>query len=446
MYLTLRDRPLRDRTKTVRERVAGTVILLGIVSMFTDMATESVNAILPKYLIVVVGLSPQAFGFVNGLYNGISAVIRIFGGWISDRTDHPKWVAFVGYFGSAIARTGLLFATGLGAISTIITADRLGKGLRTAPRDALIAAASPPESLGRAYGVHRSLDSVGAAIGPLIAFWILTVVENDFHAVFVASSALSIVGVAILVLIVPDLRPRRARANRGAKVGKTSRDTDVPAAAVSAKAPFVKTAKPGRVTLAHLANPYMARLLTAATMLGLLTVGDAFLYLQLQLRDNLANNYYALLMVGMNVAYLCLAIPLGRLADRVGRARIFIGGHVALLFCYLCAAGPFAGPAMSIGTLILLGTYYAATDGTLAALSGRIVDPDVRTSGIATAQTFMAIAGFGSSLVVGVLWARLGLGTAILWYCPVLLVAIPVAAFILLRLDRESGARVGLTV
>lgn len=423
MYLTLRDRPQRDQAPTsIRQRVAGTVVLLGIVSMFTDIATESVNAVLPKYLIFTVGLSPQAFGFVNGLYNGISALIRLAGGWISDRTDHPKWVAFIGYLGSAIARTGLLFANSLTAISVIVTADRLGKGLRTAPRDAVIAAASPPESLGRAYGVHRSLDSLGAAIGPLIAFWILTYVTNGFHTVFVVSLAFSIVGVAVLLLIVPDLRPRRRKAE--------------------GKAEAVQPPPTARVSLKLLANRELGRLLIASGLLGLLTVGDAFLYLQLQLRDNLANNYYALLMVGMNVAYLCLAVPLGRLADRFGRARIFICGHIALLACYLCAAGPLAGPALSIGTLVLLGGYYAATDGTLAALSGRIVDPSVRTSAIATAQTFQALAGFISSLIVGLLWAHLGLATAIRWYCPVLLIAIPIVAVVLLRLDRRTRATV----
>jgi MFS family permease len=459
MYLTLRDRPQRVRTgagsgqsnrPSVRQRVASTVILLGIVSMFTDIATESVNAVLPKYLIFTIGLSPQAFGFVNGLYNGISALIRLAGGWISDRTDHPKWVAFVGYFASAISRTGLLFAGSLTAISVIITADRLGKGLRTAPRDALIAAASPPESLGRAYGVHRSLDSLGAAIGPLIAFWILTYVANGFHVVFVTSLAFSAVGVAILLLIVPDLRPRR-RGRRPATTGQADSATlgGNPAGAglggsQAERATAEQVQAPARVSLRLLANRDLGRLLLASSLLGVLTIGDAFLYLQLQLRDNLANNYYALLMVGMNVAYLCLAVPLGRLADRFGRARIFIGGHVALLACYLCAAGPLRGAALSIGTLVLLGAYYAATDGTLAALAGRIVDPGVRTSGIATAQTFMALAGFISSLAVGLLWAKLGLQTAIRWYCPLLLIAIPVMAVVLLRLDRR--VRTGIEV
>lgn len=420
MYLTLRDRPVRQResTGTVKQRVATTVVLLGIVSMFTDISTESVNAVLPKYLIFVVGLSPQAFGFVNGLYNGISAVVRILGGWLADRADHPKWVAFAGYFASGLSRIGLLFAQSLTAISLIITGDRLGKGLRTAPRDSLIAASSPPERLGRAFGVHRALDSLGAAIGPLIAFWILSVVLNGFHVVFVFSLGFAIVGLAVLLLIVPDLRPRRQafRSDDGAP------------------------AKPGKVNWRGLADPQLARIVAAATVLGLLTVGDAFLYLALQFRDNYANNYYALLMVGMNASYLIVAVPLGRLADRIGRVRVFIGGHVALLICYLCAAGPYSGPVLSIGCLVMLGTYYAATDGILAALAGRIVEPSVRTSSIATAQTFVALAGFVSSLVVGALWNQIGLQGAIRWFGVVLLGLVPVAALIMRGTNRPSPA------
>lgn len=420
MYLTLRDRPLRERGSTapVRQRVASTVFLLGIVSMFTDISTESVNAVLPKYLIFVVGLSPQAFGFVNGLYNGISAVVRILGGWLADRADHPKWVAFAGYFASGLSRIGLLFAQSLTAISFIITGDRLGKGLRTAPRDSLIAASSPPDRLSRAFGVHRALDSLGAAIGPLIAFWILTVVIDGYRAVFVFSLGFAVVGLAVLLLVVPDVRPR----HQASPPGNTA------------------PAKPGRVSFRSLANPQLAKLVIAATLLGLLTVGDAFLYLALQLRDNYANNYYALLMVGMNASYLLVAIPLGRLADRIGRVRVFLGGHIALLVCYLCAAGPYSGPALSIGCLVMLGTYYASTDGILAALAGRIVEPSVRTSSIATAQTFVALAGFASSVVVGALWNRLGLQDAIRWFGVVLLVLVPVAALIMRGTNRPNSA------
>jgi MFS family permease len=421
MYLTLRDRPRSDtRTPTTRRRrVASTVLLLGAVSMFTDISTESVNAVLPKYLIFVVGLSPQAFGIVNALYTGVSAFVRILGGWVADRADHPKWVAFTGYFVSGLSRIGLLFATGMTAISTIVTVDRLGKGIRTAPRDSLIAASSPPESLGRAYGVHRSLDSLGAALGPLIAFWVLTVVMDGFHVVFAVSLAFAAVGLAILLLIVPDLRPRRDRARADSGAGAT------PQAA--------------RVQWRQVAQPRMARLVFGSGLLGLVTVGDAFLYLQLQFRDDLANNYYALLMVGMNVAYLLLAVPLGRLADRIGRVKVFLGGHIALALCYLCAAGPLSGPVLSIGCLAMLGTYYAATDGTLPAVATRIVDPAARTSGIATAQTFQALAAFASSIAVGVLWTQFGLTRTILWCVPVLLVCLPVATWALAGLERRHS-------
>lgn len=458
MYLTLRDRPGRQQAKAGtqrRQRVATTVVLLGVVSMFTDISTESVNAILPKYLIAVIGLSPQAFGLVNGLYTGISAFVRIFGGWIADRTDHPKWVAFVGYGVSAASRIGLLYTGGLGWISSIITIDRLGKGLRTAPRDSLIAASSRPEALGRAYGVHRSLDSLGSAIGPLIAFWVLSVVVNGYHTVFVVSLAFAVVGVALLVLIIPDRRPRRER--DGAPSGSEPTATAAEPAAVAPVAVEAPKAAPApspmtdvapaprfstRLSVKYLANPYLLRLVVAASLLGVLTIGDAYLYLQLSDRDNLASNYFALLMVGMNAAYLILAIPLGRLADRIGRAKVFIGGHIALALCYICAAGPFAGAALTVGTLALLGTYYAATDGTLAAMAGRIVDPAVRTSSIATAQTFQAVAGFASSLIIGLLWAELhSLKQAILWYLPFLILAIPVGAFALRGIDRHVNSR-----
>ena len=128
----------------VKQRVATTVVLIGIVSLFTDISSESVNAILPIYLTTVLGMSTLAYGFIDGIYQGVSAVVRLLGGWIADRVDHPKWVAVVGYGVSAVSRAFLIPAQSFAAITGVITADRLGKGLRTAPRDALIAASSRP--------------------------------------------------------------------------------------------------------------------------------------------------------------------------------------------------------------------------------------------------------------------------------------------------------------
>lgn len=421
MYLTLRNRPSGSSTtgaRQVRRKIPRTVVLLGIVSMVTDISSESVNAVLPAYLVLVVGLSPQGFGVVNGLYNGVSALVRLAGGWTSDRLDRPKWVAFAGYGISALSKVALLFAHSLAAFSAIASCDQVGKGIRTAPRDGIISAAAPPEQLSRAFGVHRALDTLGAFIGPLMAFWLLTLVPNDYHSVFVFALAFSAIGLAALFLVVPDIRRGPATA--------PVREIEIPA-------------EDRRLQL--LRNPALTRLVGAAALLGLMTVGEAFLFLELQYRDGLAIKYYPLLIVGMNLAYLCLAVPVGRLADRVGRWKVLLGGYVALLLAYLAAGGPFSGGYITIGCLCLLGAYYAATDGVLAAMASRTVPAANRTTGIAVAQTVMAAASFASSIGFAQLWTIMGRADALQLMAGLLLVCLPVA-FVLLR-GVETGRFLG---
>jgi MFS family permease len=421
MYVTVRGRPADARpaspSAAVPQRVARVIVLLGIVSMLTDISSESVNAVLPIYLTSMLGMSTLAYGFIDGIYQGVSALVRIAGGWIADRADHPKWVAVAGYVASAVSRVFLLPATSLAAITSIITADRLGKGLRTAPRDALIAASSQPSMLGRAFGVHRALDTLGALIGPLMAFTIINIlVPDDYHAVFVASVAFAVVGAAMLILVVPDLRPRR----------NTPAGGDLRAATAPG---------PSRQ---HLRNPRFFRLLVAAALLGVFTVGDGFLYLQLTERDSLATKYFPLLYVGTNFVYLALAIPFGRLADRIGRTRVFLGGQVMLLAGYLCAGGPIGGLTGSIGCLVFLGGYYAATDGVLSAIASAVTPLSVRTSGIATAQTAVAAARFASSLGFGLMWAELGRTDAIWLVTGLFAVAIAVAVVLMRGIDTAA--------
>jgi MFS family permease len=426
VYLT--ERPTLDRMTRRQgkaQRVAGTVILMGLVSMFTDISSESVSAILPLYLTAMVGLGPLAYGFVDGIYQGVSALVRILGGWLADRGDHPKWIAFLGYGMSAITRIALIPVTSFAAITTVITIDRLGKGVRTAPRDAVITASSPPDALGRAFGVHRAMDTLGAIIGPLLAFAVLQAVSgesrtaDDFRPIFVMSFAAAVIGLAILLLIVPDVRPRRD--------ATASPEQQRQAEAAS------------RPSLKLLADRRFALLLGAAAVLGVLTVGDGFLYLALQRRDDLAIEYFPLLYVGTNVAYFLLAVPLGRLADRIGRARVFLMGHVALPFAYLLAGGPFSGAGIVIGSLFLLGIYYAATDGALAALAGRIVPTAARTSGIATAQTVQAVARFVSSLGFGLIWSLYGASTAFAIVGVTLAVALPIGWVLLGRTNMRPS-------
>ncbi len=424
MYISLTNTPDEaepDRQSAPRgaRTVSSTVVTLGIVSLLTDISSESVAAILPLYITGVLGLSTIAFGVLDGLYQGVSAIVRIAGGYASDRLDQPKWVAFTGYALAAVARVGLLFASGFAAITAVVTADRIGKGIRTAPRDALITASSEPGSLGRAFGVHRMLDNIGAALGPLIAFVILLVVPEGFHIVFTASLAFALIGVLVLGLVVPNVRTRPA-----------------PGAAVRRH-----TRRP-RFDWRRIWSGRMRRVLAAAGILGVLTIGDGFVYLVLQARSDFAAQWFPLLYVGTNVAFLAFAVPLGKLADRVGRGRVFVGGHLALLGAYVVAALAVEDLVATVMCLVFLGAFYAATDGVLAALAAEAMTPQTRATGIAAAQTVVALSRFVSAAGFGVLWFAVGREPAMIVVAVLLAVAVPVAALVLRPLLSTTGRAV----
>lgn len=413
MYISVRDRPASDTavssgSAASRQPVGRVVIILGVVSLLTDISSESVSAILPLYLTVVVGLTPVAYGLIDGLYQGVSALVRLGGGWLSDASGRPKWVAFLGYGVSAIARVFLLFASGAAGIAAVVTADRIGKGIRTAPRDSMISTSTPTEHLGRAFGVHRMLDTIGAALGPLIAFGLLMLVPDGYLVVMVVSLAFALMGVALLGLLGPDVRVTRER------TGPT-------------QPPF---------RWRDLNDRRLRPLLAVAGVLGLLTVSDGFIYLALLDHGGVNVSWFPLFYVGTNLAYLLLAVPVGRLADRVGRARILVLGHVALVGAYLCSVLPTSMAAATVGTLLLLGTFYAATDGVIAALAGRLVPVQARTSGIAAAQTVVALARMVASAGFGLLWLLLGPGAAMITVAALLAIVILAAATRIGRLDR----------
>ena len=367
-------------------RLSPVILWLGVVSMLTDVSSESVSAILPLYITGFLGLSTIAFGILDGINQGASAIVRMAAGYASDRIGRPKGVAVAGYGLSMVARIGLLFAGGFWALTAVVTADRIGKGIRTAPRDAMIAVSAQPEYLARHFGVHRMLDNIGAASGPLLAFFILMMMPNGYGTVFVVSLAFAAIGVAVLTLLVPNLKTRRS----------------------ARLEPENKTGPAWGFRWRLRREPGLGRLLVAAGILGLLTVGDGFIYLVLQDRDSFAVQWFPLLYVGTNVVFLVLAIPLGRLADRWGKARVFVMGHVALLACYLLAAAPIGGLGPTLACLVLLGAFYAATDGVLAALASQLTPPDKLATGLGAAQTVVALSRMTASVGFGVLWFALG--------------------------------------
>ncbi|MFZ3454198.1 MFS transporter [Arthrobacter sp. 7Tela_A1] len=420
MYLSLAGQraPWRNRrAASVPFRLSPVIIWLGIVSLLTDVSSEAVAAVLPVYLTGALGLSILAYGFLDGLQQGISAVVRIAAGWTSDTLDRPKWVAAAGYGLSMAARAGLLFSASVGAVASVITMDRIGKGIRTAPRDALITTAAQPEHLARSFGVHRMLDTVGATAGPLLAFGILLVIPQGYSTVFVVSLGAAILGVAVMVLLVPNLRTRQAAGRSEPAVTKSEPGGPAPARPTRSQA------------LRELNTPTVRRLLLAAGALSLLSVGDGFLYLLLLTSGGFNPVWFPLLFVGTNAAYLLMAIPLGRAADRWGRKKVFLLGHVGLLAAYACAG--FGGLGATVMCLFALGAFYAATDGVLAALMGGIVPARVRATGIAAAQTVVAVGRMLASSLFGVLWYALGPETALWTAAAALAVVLPGAAWLI---------------
>jgi MFS family permease len=390
-----------DRKPALR-RVAANVVALGLVSLVTDVSSEMVTTVLPLYLVLGLGLNPLQFALLDGLYAGATAVVRVLGGHLADRWRRLKAVAGLGYGLSAVCKLGLIAAgSSVAAIGVVLAADRTGKGVRTAPRDALISLSSEPGTLGRSFGVHRALDTVGAFLGPLVAMAVLAISLGSYTSVFFTSFCVAVIAVLLLALFVRD-RP-----------GAVDR------AAVSL-----------RSAVGLLRARDFRRLTTWAALLGLVTIGDSFVYLVLQRRWDIAATYFPLLPLGTAGVYLLLAVPLGKLADRIGRWSVFLGGHVALCLALALLCGPQAGFWLGAVALGLHGVFYAATDGVLMAAAGPLVPRALRATGLAVVQTGQAAARMCSSVLFGLAWTLWDLRPAVLAALVALAVVVLSAALV----------------
>jgi MFS family permease len=376
--------------RVLGEGVSRNVVNLGLTSLFTDISSEMVSTILPLYLMFYLRLSPLEYGFVDGLYQGASALVRVFGGYAADRWQRYKEVAGLGYAVSAVCKLGML-AVGPAwtVLAAIVLVDRTGKGIRTAPRDALISLSTDRRSLGLAFGVHRALDTCGAMLGPLIAFAVLSALPNAFDLIFIASFCAALVGLGVLGLFVENHAPRAAASR--------------PRAAASRARPIA-----WREAFGLLRGPGFRGLVVAGSLLSVATMSDGFVYLVLQRRLTFTASFIPLLYVITALFYLLLAVPAGRLADRFGRARTFIGGYVLLVLVYIALLLPTLGPLELFAALLLFGAYYAATDGVLMALASEVLSPDLRTSGMALLTTATGIARLVASLAFGAIWTWWG--------------------------------------
>ncbi|MES2992229.1 MAG: MFS transporter [Pseudomonadota bacterium] len=400
-------RPTRWRS------VPAPVYALGVTSLLTDVASEMVTAVLPLYFVFALQLAPLQVGLIDAVHQGAAALARLAGGWLADRWQRHKQVAAAGYGLSALCKLGWLAAgSSWPALSAVTAADRFGKGLRTPPRDALISLASDPARVGLSFGVHRAMDSFGALLGPLLAFALLAALPGAYDVVFVASFFIALAGLAALWLLV---RNPAGRAAAGARATRAQ-------------------------ALALLRLPHLRRVMLAAMALGLATVADPFFHLLLQRSAALPVAWVPLFFLATALTYVALAVPAGRLADRIGRGRVFLLGHVLLLGA--CGALLAAGQHRAWGMLALglLGAYYACTDGVLmAAVSGWLPAP-VRASGFALVTTATGLSRLAGSALFGLLWQFGSLWTAVATFAVALAVALLLTARTWLTLDAPTAA------
>ena len=288
--------------------VPANVIYLGLTSLFTDVSSEMVTAILPIYLVTQLRFEPFEVGLFLGLQLGIAGLASIAGGVMADRRQRYKEVAGAGYAVSAACKLGLL-AAGNSPLpaSAALSVDRIGKGARSSSRDALISLSARPSRLGTAFGVHRAFDTVGAVAGPIVVFAVLRAAPDAYDAVFVVSFLVALIGLGVLVLFVQ---------NRSSRSGAHHILSRASASALLARDDF-------------------RTLVIAGSVLGVFTIADAFVYLTVSNHMSFQTQYFPLLYVGTAISYLVLAVPLGHLADRVGRSRIFLTGYVLLALVYV---------------------------------------------------------------------------------------------------------------
>ncbi|MFF3286921.1 MFS transporter [Streptomyces sp. NPDC003023] len=383
-------------------RIPSTVVLLGVVSLLTDISAEMVTAVMPAYLLYGLGVGLLQLGVLDGVYTGATAMLRLIGGYAGDRTTRHKHVAALGYGLSALAKLGFpLAGASVPALCTTIAVDRAGKGIRTAPRDALISLSAPVGDAGLAFGAHRALDTTGALLGPVAAFGLLALTVDSYDAVFFSSFCIAAIAFLVLLAFVPAHRPGTRSARRPARLASAFR--------------LLRSRR------------FRTTCLCAVVLAGL-TVSDTFLFVAVQQRLKAEPFLLPLLPVASALVFLLAAVPLGRLSDRLGRLRVFISGHAFLAGACLLLVLPAFGWPSAATVLVLHGLFYASTDGVLMAHASSLLPDDLRGSGLALLQTGQAVGRMTAAVVFGAVAQTAGLQPSLIVYGLLLSTAIGIAA------------------
>jgi MFS family permease len=364
--------------RTMRS-VPATVWALGFVSLFMDISSEMIHALLPLFLVTTLGASTAVVGIIEGIAEATASIAKVFSGWLSDRLGQRKLLTVAGYALGAITKPVFALAVTPFEVLGARFVDRIGKGIRGAPRDALVADVTPKEVRGRAYGIRQALDTVGAFVGPLLAMALMLAYAGDMRAVFAWAIVPGVVSVLVAIFWVKE--PPRAQ-QRSAD-GERLRFADI-----------------RHVGLAYWTIVAVGAVFTMARF------SEAFLVLRAQ-NVGLALAYAPMVMVVMNVVYAALSTPAGALSDRYDRRHILALSLVPLiaadvLLAYVpSVAGAIAGVA-------LWGVHMAMSQGLLAALIADAVPGQLRGTAFGVFNLVGGVALFFASFLAGWLWQAHG--------------------------------------
>lgn len=364
--------------KSIRQQIPSGVWVLGFVSMLMDISSEMIHSLLPVFMITALGASALAIGLIEGLAEATALIIKIFSGVISDYIGKRKGLAVIGYTLGALTKPLFAVAPTIGLVLTARLLDRVGKGVRDAPRDALIADIVPEQIRGAAFGLRQALDTVGAFLGPLLAAGLMLLWANDFRAVFWVAVIPGLMAVALLLFGIRE--PEHQEAPK-------------------------RTNPIRRENLKRLSGSYWW-VVSIGAVFTLARFSEAFLVLRAQ-QSGVPVAFIPLVMVAMNLIYALSAYPFGKLSDRMNHKTLLALGLVVLISADLVLAINTHWSVVLAG-VALWGVHMGMTQGLLATMVADTAPADLRGTAYGFFNLVSGLAMLIASVLAGLLWDRLG--------------------------------------
>ncbi|RJQ21217.1 MAG: MFS transporter [Nitrospiraceae bacterium] len=366
------------------------IFFTGLVSFFMDFSSEMIYPLVPIFLSSVLGVNKSVIGLIEGIAESTASLLKVFSGWLSDRMGKRKILMVAGYGISALSRPVIALSTLWGHVLTFRFIDRFGKGIRGAPRDAIIAESTPRAELGRSFGFHRGMDTLGAVAGPAVAFIILSLSTGNYRLVFWLSMIPGIIAVLVIVFFIREQKGKSDIPGRG-------RFLDLPSA---------RATKEGCTCKGVRFDWRYKTFVAIATLFAVGNSSDVFLILKAT-SVGIKETQIPVLYLFFNLVYALTAMPAGILSDRIGRKRIILSGFILFGFIYWGFA--VAAEQDHIwGLFLLYGVFMGLTEGIQKAYLGSIIPAEYKATAYGIYNTFVGIAVFPASVVGGYLWDKFG--------------------------------------